>query len=219
MESGITDSARSAMVRAAMDRVGGEELTGALALTADPGFTAPAVVANALKALRRHRDPRSVMDRPQYRVALPYLAAAVADDCLARTIEVLGDHSDDPSEDQLLAALDEVSGSFPESTVAVMLASVADADMPASDLCFRILAGEGRFALSGWSAAASAGGDVSHPVEAARRSGGRRPTPPAGPGSNCGASGKRSARRPPPAPAPVPVPGRSSPRRPRRRPG
>ena len=174
MESGITDSARSAMVRAAMDRVGGEELTGALALTADPGFTAPAVVANALKALRRHRDPRSVMDRPQYRVALPYLAAAVADDCLARTIEVLGDHSDDPSEDQLLAALDEVSGSFPESTVAVMLASVADADMPASDLCFRILAGEGRFALSGWSAAASAGGDVSHPVEAARAAG---PTP------------------------------------------
>jgi hypothetical protein len=161
MESGITDSARAAMVRAALARVGPEELKSALSLTADARFAGPAAVTNALKALRKHRDPTTVVDRPQYRAALPYLAAAVSDDCLARTIEVLGDHSDDPTRQQLLETLDDVRGSFSEATVLVMLASVADGDMPASDLCFELLAGDGPFALADWAtfevAAASAG--------------------------------------------------------------
>ena len=114
MEAGITDSARSAMVRAAVARVGRDELKAALALTADPRFQAPKAIGNALNALRKHRDPAGVVTRPQYRAAVPYVAAALADDCLARTIEVLGDHSDDPTREQLLDALDQVRASYPD---------------------------------------------------------------------------------------------------------
>jgi hypothetical protein len=169
MESGITDSARSAMVRASLAQVGAEELKSALSLTADPRFAAPTAVVNALKALRKHRDATAVLDRPQYRAALPYLAAAVSDDCLARTIEVLGDNSDDPTEAQLLEALDDVGGSFSPATVSVMLASVAGGDMPASDLCFELLAGDGRFALADWQKFEAPGGPPRPPV--ATRSG------------------------------------------------
>ncbi len=148
MEVGITDSARSAVVEAAVAQVGNEELKAALALTADPRFEAPTAVANALRALRKHRDPTAVVGRPQYRAALPDLAAAIADACLARTIEVLGDHSDDPTREQLLDALDQVRESFSEVTMAVMLASVADGGMPASDLCYDIVTVDGRFGLA-----------------------------------------------------------------------
>jgi len=149
MEAGITDSARIAMVRAAVAKVDRNELKTALDLTADPRFQAPKAVANALNALRKHRDPAGVVTRPQYRAALPFVAAAIADACLTRTIEVLGDHSEDPTKEQLLDALDQVRGSFDDSTIAVMLASVADDDMPASDLCFEIVAGDPRFGLTG----------------------------------------------------------------------
>ena len=63
---------------------------------------------NAVNALRKHRDPAAVVTKPQYRAALPYLAAAIADACLARTIEVLGEHSAEPTMEQLLDALDQV---------------------------------------------------------------------------------------------------------------
>ena len=108
----------------------------ALVRTNEPRVSAPKPVANALNALRKHRDPGRVVTRPQYRAALPYLAAVVADACLNRTIEVLGEHSDDPTQHQLLDALEEVRGSFSDVAIGVMLASVADGDMPASDLCF-----------------------------------------------------------------------------------
>jgi len=147
-EAGVTDRARSAMVRAAVAGVGADELKAALALTVDPRFQAPKAVANALNALRKHRDPASVVARPQYRAAVPYVAAALADACLTRTIEVLGDHSDDPTREQLLDALDQVRSSFTDPTIAVMLATVADDDMPSSDLCFEIVAGDPRFGLT-----------------------------------------------------------------------
>ena len=126
MEGGITDAERSTMLRAAVSRVGRDELKGALDRSSFPHAQIPKAVANALNALRKHRDPAGVVTRSQYRAALPYVAAAVADDCLARTIELLGDHSDDPSREQLLDALDQVRASFSETTIAVMLATVAD---------------------------------------------------------------------------------------------
>ena len=98
MEARSTDGDRSAMVRAAVTRVDRNELKAALDLTAAPGFQAPKAVVNALNALRKHRDPAGVVTRPQYRAALPYVAGAVADACLSRTIEVLGDHSEDPDQ-------------------------------------------------------------------------------------------------------------------------
>jgi hypothetical protein len=148
----ITDSDRAALVRAAVARVDREAMKDALARTHEAAFQAPKAVTNALNALRKHRDPASVATRPQYRAALPYLAAVLADDCLSRTIEVLGDHSDDPTRQQLLEALDEVRGSFADVTIGVMLASVADGRMPASDLCFEVAAEDERFGLTGWAA-------------------------------------------------------------------
>jgi hypothetical protein len=150
MEGEITDGDRAALVRTAVSRVGRDELKEALARTTEASFQAPKAVANALNALRKHRDPASVVTRPQYRVALPYLAAVVADDCLERTIEVLGDHSDDPTREQLLEALDQVRASFSDVTIGTMLASVADGGMPASDLCFELASEDERFGLTDW---------------------------------------------------------------------
>jgi hypothetical protein len=169
MEGEITDGDRAALVRVAVSRLGRDELKEALVRTTEASFQAPKAVTNALNALRKHRDPASVVTRPQYRVALPYLAAVVADDCLSRTIEVLGDHSDDPTRDQLLEALDQVRESFSDVTIGTMLASVADGGMPASDLCFELAAEDERFGLSGWATAQGSGTGVpaAPPVERA----------------------------------------------------
>jgi hypothetical protein len=150
MEGEITDSDRVAMVRSAVARLGREDLKAALARTSDASFVAPNAVTNALNALRKHRDPAGAVGRPQYRAALPYVAAVAADDCLAQTVEALGEHSDDPTRDQLLGALEEVRGAFPDVIIGVMLASVADADMPASGLCFEVAATDERFGLTDW---------------------------------------------------------------------
>ena len=150
MEAAITDRDRATLVRAAVARVGREEMKAALARTNDPSFPAPKAVANALNALRKHRDPADVVTRPQYRAAVPYLASAVADACLSRTIEALGEHSDDPTREQLVEAIEEVRGSFSDSTIGVMLASVAGGGMPASDLCFHVATGDERFGLTDW---------------------------------------------------------------------
>jgi hypothetical protein len=146
----ITDSHRATMLRAALARLGREELRQALSLAIDPGHQIPKAAANALNALRKHRDPASVVDKLQYRVALPYVAAVVSDACLTRTIELLGDHSDDPTREQLLTAIEAEGDEFSVATVAVMLATVADGDMASSDLCFELLATDERFGLTGW---------------------------------------------------------------------
>jgi hypothetical protein len=152
MERAITDSARSIMLRAAVARVGRDELKAALAVTAEARAGVPTAVANALNALRKHRDPVGAVGTAPYRAVLPIVAAAIADACLTGTIEALGDHSDDPTREQLLAALDEMRGSYSDVTIAVMLASVADGGMPASDLCFEILDSDERYGLTDRSA-------------------------------------------------------------------
>jgi hypothetical protein len=150
MDATITDKDRATMVRAAVARLGRDELREALARTSDPRFQAPKAVGNAINALRRHRDPAGVLGKVQYRAVIPYVAAAASDTCLTRTIEVLGDASDDPTREQLLTAIDELDDEFTVATVAVMLASVADADMASSDLCFDLLATSDRFGLTEW---------------------------------------------------------------------
>ncbi|HZM56783.1 MAG TPA: hypothetical protein VFC03_17310 [Acidimicrobiales bacterium] len=156
MEGVITDSDRAAMLRCAVVKVGRDELKAALDRASDPRFQAPKAVANALNALRKRPDPVAAVGRTQYRPALPYVAAVISDECLSKTIELLGEHSDDPTGDQLREALDKVRQSFSDVTIAVMLASVADGDMPASDLCFGVLAAEERYGLTDW----SEGGDA-----------------------------------------------------------
>jgi hypothetical protein len=151
MQAEITDNDRSTMLRLSVAKVDSAEIRAALgSLTGQP-VQLPKAVGNALNALRKHRDPVGVVGRAQYRPALPYLAAAIADPCLTRTIELLGDHSDDPTREQLVEALDAIGDSFSDVTVAVMLASVAEGEMPASDLCFDILATDERYGLTNWS--------------------------------------------------------------------
>ncbi len=152
MEGPITDSAREAMLLAALDRVDARSLRESLQVVSDPRFPIAKPVANALAALRKHRDPKSVLGRAQYRAALPYAAAVYAEPCLAAVIEALGEAADDPTRDQLLEALDALGDAYDDVTVTVMLASVADGDMAASDLCFTLLDTEERFGLTGWRA-------------------------------------------------------------------
>ena len=150
MEGPITDSAREAMLLAALDRVDTRSLKDALQRVADPRFPISKPIANAFAALRRHRDPSSVLGKAQYRSALPMAAAVFAEPCLAAVIEALGDHADDPTRDQLLEAIDTARGDQDDVTVTVMLASVADSEMAASDLCFTLLDSDERFGLPGW---------------------------------------------------------------------
>lgn len=141
--------ARTALLRAAVANVAADELKKALSDASDLPAAASVAARNAWNALRRHRDPAAVFDRPQYRAALPYVAAAVSDECLTQTVDLLGEHSENPTRDQLLGALDEVGTSFPDTTVAVMLASVAYDDLPSSKLCAQLLADDPRFCLTG----------------------------------------------------------------------
>jgi hypothetical protein len=150
MEGGITEHDRMTMLRAAVAKVGRDEVKSALARSSEARPQTPKAVGNALNALGKHSDPVGVVDKPQYRAALPFLAALISDACLSRTIEALGDHSDDPTRAQLEEALDDVRDSYPDVTIGVMLASVASSDMPASDLCFDVAATDARFGLAGW---------------------------------------------------------------------
>ncbi len=178
MPEGITDSDRSILLRAAVSKVGRDELRRALQRSSSPEFQVPKPVGNALNALRKHRDPTVVVGKAPYRAALPTIAAAVAEPCLSRTIEVLGDDSDDPTKDQLMAALDQVGPEFPPSVVAVMLASVADGGMPASDLCFDIVTTDGRFGLVDWAqidAAPAPAPAAAAPAAGAKPTGGLTP--------------------------------------------
>ncbi len=148
VEGGITDEARSAVLKAALAQVDRQAMRSALASAAEPARGAPKAAVNALHALRKHRDPTEAVGRAAYRSALPWVATAIADDCLSRTIEELGDASEDPTRDQLLSALDRVRVDYSDVTIAVMLATVAGAEMPASDLCFEILSDDERFGLT-----------------------------------------------------------------------
>jgi hypothetical protein len=148
METAGSDTDRTVALRAAVANVPSGDLRAALSRPGGAPSGAAKAAVNALNALRRHRDPAAVADRPQYRAALPYLAALVAEECLARTVDALGDHSEDPTREQLLEAVEEVRGSFPDTTIAVMLASVAHDDLPSSALCAQILGDDPRFGLT-----------------------------------------------------------------------
>jgi len=139
---------RDAAVRRALVLVPAPELREAMMRAASPDFRPTRPVQHALRALHRHRDPVAYLGRPQYRPAIPYLAAAVSEACLSRVIDLLGEHAEEPDRDQLAAALDEVRAEYPDPTIAVMLAGVAADDMPASDLCFELLTTDGRYGLA-----------------------------------------------------------------------
>lgn len=136
------------LLRRAVANVETTDLRAALDLATQPAFRSPKAIRNAMLALRRHHDPAPYLSRPQYRHIVPTLAAALSDSCLTRTIEVLGDHSEDPTRDQLLQALDTIRPDFTDAVIAVMLAGAAHDELPASGLCLDLLATEPRYGLA-----------------------------------------------------------------------
>jgi hypothetical protein len=150
MEGPITDGAREAMLQAALSRVDVRALRDSLQSVTDPRFPIAKPIANALASLRKHRDPLSVLGKAQYRAALPYAAAVLAEPCLGAVIEVLREHADDPTREQLMEAIDAVGPDYDDVMIAVMLASVADGEMTASDLCFDVLDTDERFGITDW---------------------------------------------------------------------
>jgi hypothetical protein len=165
MDVEVTEPDRKTLLREAVANVGRTELKAALDLAIQSGVQRPKAVHNALLALRRHHDPVPYVARPQYRPTLPYLAAALSDECLARTIEALGDDSDDPSREQLLDALDTVRSDFSDPVIAVMLAGVALDEMPSSDLCAELLTTDPRYGLASETAGPVEPPPVDHQAE------------------------------------------------------
>jgi hypothetical protein len=148
MDVESTKQNRDAMLREAMTKVGPTELKAAVNLATQAGTRPSKAVYNAMLALRRHHDPVPYLARPQYRPTVPYVAAALSEECLTRTVEVLGDNSENPSRQQLLAALDTVRSDFDDPVIAVMLAWVAQDGLPSSDLCAELLASDPRYGLA-----------------------------------------------------------------------
>lgn len=138
-------SARTALLVRALGNLPADELKRALARAPTPTASVPA--RNAWNALRRDRDPAAVFSGPQYRAALPYVAASLSEEPLAQTVDALGEHSENPTREQLVGALDQARSSFSDATLAVMLASVAYDELPSSDLCAELLGDDPRFGL------------------------------------------------------------------------
>lgn len=155
MDVETTKQDRETMLRETMMKVDPTEVRAALNLAIQTNTRPSKAVYNAMLALRRHRDPVPYLTRPQYRPTVPYVAAALSDECLTRTVEVLGDNSENPSREQLLAALDTVGSDFADPVVAVMLAWVAQDGLPSSDLCAELLATDPRYGLATENAPAS----------------------------------------------------------------
>jgi hypothetical protein len=148
MDVESTKQHREAMLREAMTKVSPAELKAAVNLATQAGTRPSKAVYNAMLALRRHHDPAPYLARPQYRPTIPYVAAALSEECLTRTVEVLGDNSENPSREQLLAVLDTVGSDFADPVIAVMLAWVAQDGLPSSDLCAELLATDPRYGLA-----------------------------------------------------------------------
>ena len=143
----ITARDSASLLAAALARMDDADLRAGAEAAADRPGT-PRGIVGALNALRRRGPISSAFGRPQYRAVLPHLASAVSEDCLAETIEVLGDHADEPTREQLIEALEAVGKSHSEATIGVMLASVAVGGMAASDICLEVLTEDDRFGLA-----------------------------------------------------------------------
>jgi hypothetical protein len=115
----------------------GEDVVRAL-----PGPARPLV-----NQLRRAKDPLETLRRLPSVQVMAVVADRLADESLEVIRKLLGDAADEPTREQLHAALDKTLELFDVAEVRVMLATVALADASASDLCDELLREDERFAL------------------------------------------------------------------------
>ena len=98
-------------------------------------------------SLKRSADPMALLRGAPDPHVMRVLADALSDDCLSATLVLLADDADDPTPEQLDAALATVLETFDVATVRVMLASVAVTDAKAANLCDALLVDDARFVL------------------------------------------------------------------------
>jgi hypothetical protein len=106
-----------------------------------PGAVAgePPAVQSAFRWLRRRRgDVKGALKQCGLPV-LALLAEAVCDECLAETIELLGEHAANPDHEQLTNALGRLSPRHTAQTVDLMLAFVVATRQPAAGVCRQLL--------------------------------------------------------------------------------
>ena len=97
--------------------------------------------------LRRSDDPAAMLRKLPQPMIIAVLADVLSDDCLEATREALGDAADDPTREQLDAAIETVLETFDPATVRIMLAEVASGEAEAAEICNAILDEDDRFAL------------------------------------------------------------------------
>ena len=124
----ITDAELEAMVAALPDdhRTALDELCGAK----EGGFDDAAARTLAM---------RSVVARGRMNGGLEQVCTVLTDPCLAACIEALGDHSDNPTEEQLLAVTPALIEAHGLPTVRLMLATSVAGEAAASVMLTRVL--------------------------------------------------------------------------------
>lgn len=94
------------------------------------GFTDPDARILSMRALAARGRVNGDLER---------LSATIADDCLTRCIELLGDDADNPTEDEFLAVAPTVVDEFGTPIVRLMMAAVAAGEAPAAVMLTRLL--------------------------------------------------------------------------------
>ncbi len=126
--SSLTDAELEALVASLPDdhRDALDSICGAK----EGGFEDPAARTLAMRA---------TASRGRMTGALEQIATVLGDPCLAKCIELLGEHSDNPTEPQLLEATPTLIEEFGLGTVRLMLASSVAGEAAASVMLTRVL--------------------------------------------------------------------------------
>lgn len=103
-----------------------------------PGAGVTAVVAVPLKHLQQNRDVTGfALGAPV--AALTSILELIASEPLHRVIEQLGDHADNPTYEELAAALEDLSGELGVDDVVAVLGFAVAANFPAAGPCRQLL--------------------------------------------------------------------------------
>jgi len=144
----MADAERSRRLRAAVAAAPADKLKAATSSISEDVIRAlPGPARPLANQLRRSNDPAAMLRKLPQPMLVAVLADVLTDECLADTREALGDAADDPTREQLDAALESVLEKHDPAIVRIMLAEVASGDAEAADLCNAILDEDERFAL------------------------------------------------------------------------
>lgn len=138
----------STLVRRAIVTYGASELLTLVdSLNLQPSARVDVVILAPLRNLHRGRNVNAFASNAPM-LAVRFLAELISADALNRVVELLGDNSDEPSLEQLTAAVDALlAEEFAPSVVATMLALAAANAVPAAPHCVTLLERREEFSL------------------------------------------------------------------------